>query len=490
MARPSRRSGCGLVLALLIGSCRIGPDYEQPDVSRYTNPAWREPSGPEVSAARTELAYWWQRFGSAELDALATRLVRENLSLGEARQRIVAARAQAGIVDAERLPQVSGRLNYERAGTGDKSLNFVGPPPGKTVNVYSAGVTGGWEIDFWGRVGRLVEAASAEIAIAIEDYRDAAVSLLAELALAYVDAVTLRQRIDVLHHNIDLQEQTVRIAQSRLDAGNGSRLDVEQSQRELELSRARVPELMRAARVAENRIAVLVGARPADNLVTAKETLTLPADVGTGLPAHLLARRADVRAAERRLAAEVARIGAAEAERYPRITISGTLAMSAMNTNNLTAGGDALSYSVGPVLSIPLFTGGRIDSQVRFQEARANVARLEFEQKLLGATEEVENAAEGTTRSRQRVAGMMVAVESARAAVTLARQLYERGVKDLLQVVDAQRAQLAIEEDLLVARQSAIAEMIHLYRALGGGWEPIELDGTTNPVTAGTEQQR
>ena len=482
--RRTRAAGAAFLapLALLAGGCHVGPDYQPPDVSARTDAAWRTPSGPAITEQRTELVRWWERLGSPELDALATRLVHENLSLAEARQRVVTARANRGIVHADRLPQVRGGLGYVRAGTGDESLNFQGPPPGTNVDLYSASLAAGWEIDLWGRVARLVEAADADIDVAVEDYRDAAVSLLAELALAYVDARTLHDRLDVVRRNIDLQQETVRLAQSRFDAGNGSRLDVEQSQRELELSRSLVPELERGLRAAENRIAILVGERPADGFVAARDELTLPPAIGIGLPADLLARRADVRRAERALCAAVARIGAAEAERYPRITISGTVALQSMDIENFGHGTDALAYSVGPNLSIPLFEGGRIDSRVQQRESLAQGARIEFERSLLGAIGEVEDAAEGVVRTRQRVARLESAAESARQTVTLARQLYQAGVQSLLQVVDAERAQVAIEDGLAVARQSAFVQSIDLYRALGGGWDAIGLDGSMADV--------
>jgi NodT family efflux transporter outer membrane factor (OMF) lipoprotein len=338
--------------------------------------------------------------------------------------------------------------------------------------------TAAWELDLWGRVGRLVEAADAEIDVAVEDYRGAAVSLLAELALAYVDARTLGERLNVLSRNVALQRETARLARSRFDAGNGSRLDVDQAERELAVTRARVPELRRQLRASENRIAILIGERPQDGLVTSKQSLRLPPTVGIGLPADLLARRADVRRAERALAASVARIGAAEAERYPRISISGTFALQSQDAESLLRPADSLSYSFGPNLRIPLYTGGRIDGEVRLREVGAEAARIAFERTLLEAVEEVENAGEGVVRTRERVARLEAAAQAARSTVTLAQELYQAGVRNLLQVVDAQRAQVAIEEALLVARQAAFVQTIDLYRALGGGWEPLELDAS------------
>jgi len=496
-AQPDRRGAARFLrpgpLAALAGfalasACTVGRDYERPDLAPRTAPAWREPAGAAITAQRMELARWWERFGSDELTALATRLVAQNLSLAEARQRIVTARARRGIADAQRLPQLSGGAGYTRAGTGDRSLNFQGPPPGQDVDVYSASVTAGWELDLWGRVARLTEAADADIAIAVEDYRDAAVSLLADLALAYVETSTLHQRLAVATRGIDLQAETVRLAQSRLDAGLGTRLDVQQAGRELEATRALLPPMRQALASAENRIAVLLGDRPRDDLVSATGALRLPPTLGVGLPADVLERRADVRRSEQRYIAAVALAGATEAERYPSITLGGTLALRAQNVDTLTAGADAISYSFGPNLTIPLFTGGRIDSAVAAAESEAEAARLGFERAVLAAVAEVETAAAGAVRSRERVTHLQASARAAREAVDLAEQLYRSGARSLLQVIDAQRALVRIEDALLVARSEAFAQTVALYRALGGGFESIGLDGAiAAPAAENTE---
>jgi multidrug efflux system outer membrane protein len=477
------RSAATLSL-LLVFACKVGPDYSRPDLEQRTSPAWRRPTGAAVSTERMDLACWWERFGSPELSSLAARLVSQNLSLAEARQRIVSARARRGIVNADRLPAVNGGAAYLRAGTGDQSVNFQGPPPGSDVDFYSLSMTAGWELDLWGRVARMVEAADADIDVAVEDYRDAAVSLLAELALAYVDATTLHQRIEVVGRNVALEEETLRLAQSRLDAGNGARLDVEQAQREFETTRALLPQLAQELAAAENRIAVLVGDRPRDGLVSAGGALELPVTLGLGVPADLLSRRADVRRSERRLCAATALIGASEAEHYPTISLGGTLALQAQDASTLFDGASALSYSLGPRLAIPLFAGGRIESEVATRKSEAETARIGFERVLLGAVEEVENAATGVVRTRERLDRLSAAEEAARAAVDMAQESYKVGSSALLQVIDTQRAQVAAQDAVLLARQSAFVQTIDLYRALGGGFEPIGLDGSISAVAS------
>ncbi len=459
-----------LLLALLPAGCRVGPDYEPPDLSPRTEAPWRAPDNAVIRGERAELSRWWERLGSAELSTLAERLVNENLSLAEARQRVITARARAGLVEADRWPEVSSAAGYIRAGTGDQSLNFQGPPRGREVDVTSVSVSAAWEIDLWGRVARAVEAAEADVDVAIEDFRAASVSLLAELALAFVAVQTLHARLEVAARSVALQRETRRLAESRLEAGSGTRLDVDQATRELDTTRASVPELKRQLALAENRVALLLGERPSDGLVIAGDTLTLPDAIDIGLPADLLSRRPDVRRSERTLAGAVARIGVAEGERYPRLSLSGTLALRTQDLGNLGSGLDAWSYSAGPSLVVPLFTGGRIDQGVAISESEAEVARLRLERTLLEAIAEVENAAAGVVRSRERLEILASAAAAAERARELARELHEAGTRSLLQVIDAERAEVASVDALLVARQSAFERTIELYRALGGGW--------------------
>lgn len=488
--RPAQSRSRLALLALLACACAVGPDYSPPDLDARTGAAWREPQGEEVQAARQELAGWWRELESPELSALVERLLSQNLSLAVARQRVVAARAARGIAESERRPQLGGEAGVMATGTGDESLNFQGPLPGREVEVYYAGVTAAWELDLWGRVARLVELADAEIDVAVEDYRAAAVSLLAELALAYVDAHTSHERLAAAARAIDLRRETLRLAESRLAAGSGTRFDVEQATRELAGTQASVPALEHALAAAENRIAVLIGERPTDGLVSARVAPALPAAIGIGLPADLLSRRPDVRARERALAAAVARSGVAEAERYPRVALLGTLALRAPDADALLSGADALSWSIGPTLSVPLFTGGRLDSIAALRDAQADAARLEYEGALLAAIEDVENAAVGVVRTRERLERLQAALDAARAASRSARELYDAGSRPLYETLDAERAQVAAEDAVLLARGAALAETIGLYRALGGGFESLALDGRLPDESATQEPAR
>lgn len=469
-------------VVILAGCTTVGPDYVPPDLSGQHHANWKnEPA----TGSRTSLspspptAEWWRQFDDPELGRLVTRLAEGNLDLAEARERIVEARARRGFVHADKLPRVDLSGQVLSAGTGDEALTFQGPPPGEEADLFAAGALAGWELDLWGRISRLTESAEREIEAEFEAYRHAAVSLTAELALAYIDTRALEARLSILDRNIALLQNSLELVESRLRAGTGTELDVKQARRLLRRTRADRPTLVQARAVAYHRIATLLGQAPGHSVIGAGTLPKPPVMVGIGLPAELITRRADVRRAERQYAAAVANIGAAMAERYPRLTLAGSL-----NFQTDDAGGvfktDALTYSLGPSLSFPLFDGGRIESNIRVRASQAEQARLNLQKTLLTAVKEVEDAAAGVIQHQKRVARLGGAADDARRSVVLAEQLYRSGLGNLLQFIDAQRELLAIEDTLLISRQNELGGIVRLYRALGGGWTALPLVQTAS----------
>ncbi len=474
--RLIRRGAVPLLLG--IAGCSVGPAYEEPDVTAITAPAWRakalEADTVRISTEARLVAAWWEEFGDKELMRLITDLARQNLTLDEARRRVAAAQAIRDRTAADRLPRVDGTGAVAAAETGKEGVNFSGPPPGQHVELYSAGLAAAWELDLWGRIARLEHAADADVAVAIEDYHHAAVSLAADIATAYVDLRTLQARLAVLDRTIELQRQTLALVRSRLDAGSGSELEVAQAQRQLSQTLALRPPLRDAFARSENRIAILVGRRPGQVPIPSGEIPAMPRVIGLGLPADLVERRADIRRATAAYRAAVERIGAAEAEKYPTVTVSGTLNVQSTDFSDLF-GGHAFTYNIGPNLRVPLFDGGRIDAGVRERTARALERRSALERTILEAIGEVENAAAGVVRSEDRQRELADSAGAAGKAATLAEELYRAGLSDLLQVVDAQRELVDIQDRQLVARHDALIEAIRLYRALGGGWQHMPL---------------
>ena len=476
-----------VAVAVALAGCATHSEYVPPDLGQELPEGWRTApasAAPEVSPA--ELARWWDHFSNPQLTALVEQALEDNRSLAVARERIAEAQAQRGIVNSAREPQVSAQAAYTRTKKEERSIGIPLVGAMETGgDLFAVSAPAHWELDFWGKVAAQVEAANAAIAASVEDYRDAAVTLAAETALAYVDARTLEAREALLEENIALQEKTRALVASRLHAGTGTALEMEQITRLIAQTRSRLPEVRGARTMAENRLAVLLGQPPADGLIAPGAPPQLPAEVAMGTPAQVLTRRADIRAAERRYAATVNLVTAAKAERYPTLVLDGALTFRSDEIAGLFD--NALTYSMGPMLRVPLFTGKRIESQIAQEESKSAQARILLEQTLLQALAEVENAATGAARAREQMASLATAAQSARNGITLAQQLYDAGLGTLLQVLDAQRDLVSLEDAQCLARQAALGQTIQLYRALGGGWEAIGLDGSTRP--AGQEDE-
>lgn len=468
-----------IVASVSVVGCRVGPDYEQPEFTEAESP-WRADVGEaridginEVLVDERDEEPWWRAFGDPQLEGLIGKLARESLDLALARERIVEARARRGLSSGEWWPRLDATAGYSRIGSGDDSLLLGAAPPGVETDLYSLGGVAAWEVDLWGRVARQVEAADAEIEATTYDYHAAFVSLSAELAIAYFDARALDARVRNLEAQVALDEERLLLARSLEGAGTGTATEVANAARAVAASQARVSELRRARAAAENSVAILLGERPRDGLfATAAEsapTPTPPPVIGLGLPSQLLTRRADIREAERHYRAAVARIGAAQAEHFPRLTLSGTFTLQADQAKGLFD--DSLIYAFGPRLAWPVFAGGLIESAVRVQESRAEQARLALRRTLLRALGEVETAAVGTIESRRRVMALEIAVSEAARAAELAAQRHRAGLSSRLESIAAERERLRAEDELAIARQSALDRSVILYRALGGGWE-------------------
>lgn len=461
-----------LMASVFLQSCTVGPDYQQPELDNVMQDEWLADAhqGGRLSQELQPDLFWWQKFKDAELDSLIEQLYASSLTLAQARERIVEVNAQQGVIGAERRIQLAAALGYTRAETGDEAVSMIGIAPGKTLNVYSTGLVAGWELDLWGRVARLLEAGEQNILSSYTEYRGVLISLTAELALTYMEARTIEARLVKVKENIALQQKTLDLAKSRFTAGNGSELEVTRTQRLVSVTKARIPELERSQVVAQNRIKVLLGLTPKERVLSPGAMAAVPEIIGLGLPVDLITRRPDIRSALHRYHASVAGIGAAEAERYPSLSISGTLTLSSDSFGGVFDS-DSLIYTLGPGLSFPLLTGSRVASNIAVRQSRAEQLRLALEQQIITALSEVENAASGLVKSQQRVQELELAEEAARKSVTMADELYQAGLGDFFQVLDNQQQLVSIQESLLLARQQALAEVVSLYRALGGGWE-------------------
>ncbi|MEM9066179.1 MAG: TolC family protein [Planctomycetota bacterium] len=464
-----RQAAIVLLLAGLIG-CAIGPDHERPDSSTLVPEAWSQSAGDGTTGAITT---WWRSLEDKELTDLIERSFAESLTLAEARERVIEARARRGIANADRLPTLDAEASYSRLATGDESLVVGGAPPGIEADVYSLGAVAGWELDLWGRVGRLVEAADAEIEFAIEDFRATRVALAAEIARECILIRAIDRDIWLVESTVETGQDAVEIAQARAVAGFGDELDVARAQRDLDSDLALLPLLSADRMEAEFRIAVLVGAAPGEISLGNADLPRRDVVPSLGVPADLLLRRPDLRRAERELAAATARIGAAEAERLPRLTVSGSISLQGPELGD-AFNPDAFVLQAGPGISLPLFQGGRIRSRVLQAESQQRQALLRLESSVLDALAEVETASMRRVRSEERVTRLVAAEAAAKNAEDLSTDRYTAGQVDFLDVTESRRSRLSIERSRVAAERDALLRLVDLYAALGGGWESDE----------------
>jgi len=463
-----RRTLVPVALLLAAGCTVVGPDYEVPEATLPE--AWREAAEAGLAPGTADLAAWWRRLDDPLLDELVARATRDSLELREALARVREARALRGVAASERFPVIDGILAYERRGESDNT------PLGAFVpdsNLYLGGFDASWELDLWGRVRRSVEAADAELAATVEDARDVAVTVAAEVALNYVELRAFQRRLAIARGNVSLQEQTLELVRGRHDAGLVGDSDLAQARANVATTRSRLPAFEIGLRGAENRLAVLLGQAPgtlAAELEEARPIPVPPISIAVGVPADVLRRRADVRRAERFLAAETARIGVAEGDLYPRLTLFGRLGLAAEDAEDLLAG-DSSFFALGPSLRWNVFDAGRLRNRVAAQEARAEGALALWEHTVLLALEETENAMTAFLREQVRRRSLSEAASQSRLAVGFAKTQYEEGLSDFQAVLDSERALALLEDELALSDAAITTNLVALYKALGGGFE-------------------
>ena len=452
-----------LVFAAL--ACRAEPVRSPPE--RAAPAAWSE--SESVVAAAEPIEAWWRTLQDPALDALVDVALGENLDLAAARARVLEARAVRDAAAGGDEPRVDASAGYARA----KRSENEGPVFGDRENdLYRAGFDARWELDLFGRVGAQVAAAQAGLDAAVEARRDAAVTLLGDLARSYVELRGAQRELAVARENLAVQQDTLGLTRGRFQAGLASDLDVARAEAQVETTKAALPALDAAQRTSLHRIAVLIGRDPgavARDLLAPADVPKAPAVIAAGLPAELVRRRADVRRAERDLARECALSDAARAELYPRISLAASWGQrSTEGFDLLDAGSNA--WSIGPSLVLPIFEAGVLKANVRAQEAREKQALARWQKAVLQAQAEVEDAIVNLARERERNASLANALAAQDRAVKLANDLFTKGLVDFFQVLDAQRARFQIESDLARSSTRAVTNAVALYKALGGGW--------------------
>lgn len=475
--RKSRKP-FGLILAfwgLFWAGCAAGPDYSPPEPPSDLD-QWQQTPEYGLIASRADISEWWQAFNDPRLSELVNRGLYGNLDLDQARSRVREARAARGIETAARFPALAAAGSAAAAKAGDQP----------TTELHAADFDAAWEIDVFGRVSRRIEAASADMQASVETLRSVQVSLVAEIALNYVEVRSFQNRIRVAAANVDAQRKTLRIVTDRFELQLADALAVEQAKSNLFTSRAHLPPLEAGLQRALNRLAVLTGEKPGVLDPLLREAFPIPAappEIAIGIPADLIRRRPDIRRAERELAAQSARVGVATADLYPRFTFNGTLQFSAASASSLF---DSLSrlLNIGPAFRWNIFNAGSVRSNIAVQSERQQQALIAYEQTILRALEDVENALVAYARELDRRESLNQTVDAARKAADIAESLYTNGLRDFIYVLDAQRALFTAQDALAMSRAEVSANLIRLYKALGGGWNGAGKEGA-DPGSSG-----
>jgi NodT family efflux transporter outer membrane factor (OMF) lipoprotein len=480
--RSAASAACVVLLGCALAGCAVGPDYRAPQP--VTPDGWHASAptgvGPATPDAST-LASWWTQFEDPMLDRLIEQALAHNLTARQALARVVEARARRGIAAAGFLPTLSASAGGSRSDS-DSRFDGLDGRTGSTLRgeIYTAGLDSGWELDLFGGQRRAYEAASAQLGATEADLRDVLVTLLGDVALSYTGVRTAQSRLSYAERNLDAQKELLEITQWRAEAGLVTVLDVEQANRSYEQTRAQIPSLQSSLAQEMNRLAVLTGQAPgalSTMLAERKPIPVAPLEIAVGVPADVLRRRPDIRAAERRLAAQTAQVGVATAALYPSLSLSGSITLQSLSASDVLDG--FRSERAGLSLSLPLFRGGALRQNVKAQNALLEQSLAGYEATVLAAYEEVENALEAWSHEQQRHAALLTAVDSARRASELALMQYNSGLVDFQTVVSADRELINLEDSLAVSDGEMTSNLIRLYKALGGGWSAFpEQSGT------------
>jgi outer membrane protein, multidrug efflux system len=463
--------GLALVaLSVLLISCAMGPDYSRPDISTSDTFRMAEDQKDLPSLANTP---WWELYHDEELQKLIRIALEENKDLKRTVAIVDEFAARALVAKTDFAPQMNATV-YAPVFGNSKNVAFPGFP--NPFNYYVQGNLA-WEIDIWGRIRRSNEAALGDLLAREENRRALIVQLVGGVAQAYFDLRQFDMQMDIAQRTLQAWEESVRISQARLRQGMINKLDLDQFEAERESATARIAELKRQMIQKENELSVLLGRNPGQvsrgRLLTEQ---TMPPIVPAGLPSELLQRRPDVIQAEQGLAAATARIGMAKADRFPKLSITGILGIASPQLSRLVAN-ETFFGAAGPSLAGPLFNAQILGFQQKASEAQSRQALAQYEQTILTAFREVEDALVGVSTAREQAAAQERQVNALQSALRLANLRYKGGLANYLDVLIAQRSLFDAELSLAATRRLHLVSIVQLYKALGGGWSP-EMDQT------------
>jgi len=481
-AKASAPAILGLLIVLLVisGCAMVGPDYVKPAAPEPEK--WLESNESKLQTKDANFSDWWTVFNDPVLNELIQAAYQQNLPLQIAGLRIYEARAQLGIAFGFQYPQT-------QQGLGSASLNQISQNAPNSAGAdryysnYDIGLDAAWELDVWGKFRRAVQTGVASLEASIADYDDVLVSLTAEVARTYVVLRTSEERLAVARQNVEIQKRSLEIAEVRFKAGAVTELDVSQARALLRSTQATIPGFETNIRQAQNALAILLGKLPGeiDAMLGGPGLIPkIPAKVAVGIPAELLRRRPDIRFAERRLAAQSAQIGFAKADLFPHFSLFGSWGFQTSSHTDYRSNNskfsdlfkkDSIAYSTGAGFNWDLFNYGRITNQVRVEDALFQELAVNYENTVIRAAQEVEDAMVGFLLSQDTVGFLADAVKASKRSVDLSMIQYREGLVDYQRVLDTQRDLASQQDNLVFTAGSVGTNLVTLYRSLGGGWE-------------------
>jgi len=472
-------------LFALAGCMTVGPDFHPPTVQTPTT--WLDidkPVDPSVTsrlvATPAVTVAWWAQFNDPKLDELVRETADQNPTILEAEARIRASRASVGVAYGGLLPSLSGTGSY----TDSSSTTFVGDEPreGPARGSFRAGLDSAWELDIFGGTRRSIEAAQASLQSVIESRRDTLVTLVSEVGVDYITLRSDQKLLDIAHQSLIDEQQTLKITQDRWQAGLASKLDYENAKSAADSTRTQIPSIEASIRNDIYSLSLLLGREPGallNELDTPTAQPLTPASIPVGLPADLLRRRPDIRAAEAQLHADTANIGVAIASYYPQFSVSGSFGFQGISIGQMTQWA-AQTWSWGPTINWPIFAGGKISAQVELQKATLQADLFAYRNTVMTALQEVESAEISFTKDQERRAAINDVVDDNQQAYDLSKQLYTQGQAEFINVLSAEISLASSKNQQAQINATIATDLIALFKALGGGWSEFpERDATT-----------
>lgn len=460
---------------LSLGGCVMGPDFRTPETplaAHWANtPSQSGHSGTVESPVDMR---WWDSFGDAQLSALVREAQTRNFDLQMAASRLEQSRAMRRQVAADTLPAVDGSAGYSRSRNSQRGLNDPSGKEGKQAfNLWNGGLGISWEADLWGRVKRSVEVADASVQMAEEDRHAVQLLVIVQTAQDYIELRSTQQGLAVVEQNLHIAQRSLELTRLQLKEGVATDLEVSEAAAQVAEIQARLAPLQQHSAQLINALSLLLAREPRAlqaQLSTPANVPSYTATVPIGLPSELAERRPDIRRAQAQLHAATAAIGVAEADFYPRITLSGNMGFQALQLSDLGSWGSR-SFAFGPGVSVPLFEGGRLKGALQLQEGRQQEAAIGFQKTVLRAWHEVDDALVAYQANQRRRDSLLQAVAHNQRALDSVHQQYTQGTVDFLNVLTVQNALLANQAALVDSTAQVSLSLVDLYGALGGGWQ-------------------